>query len=215
MTQAEREDKLPPTEDLEENNYMPAEVRCPDCTQHIIENRGWPSTDPRIIVRCVRGDGEHGQHLELKGIVTCTVHGHRRPIKLVNDSIDETAPNMPIEESRKLRDVPKGIVEDVQEAERAHFAQCYKAVAVMCRRAIQLALEDKTKSTGKTLGPLLDEARQRTPLLLKAEGDSLAERVHHLGDAGAHKTVTLDPKGVEVAIFDTVVVLNELYAKPA
>ena len=97
---------------------------------------------------------------------------------MIDDQILTVDTQLPVAESRKLNeDVPDGIKQDVQEAEGAHFAQNYKSSAVMCRRALQLALEDKMKPRGKhrmTLGPLLDEAMERQPPLFRQQTYQLA-----------------------------------------
>jgi hypothetical protein len=109
--------------------------------------------------------------------------------------------------------VPEGLKQDIEEAEKCHFAFSYKAAVVMCRRALQLALEDKLGLSGKRLplGPLLDEERKNNPKLFTDSEYAFALRIKELGDEGAHKIVTLEPKTVEVAIHDTVRLLNKLY----
>lgn len=197
-----------------------AEVVCPECAAYNSSPKpGISGTfrDPIIRIQCGRTRKDPGSlhRVELQGIITCKYDGHKRPIRLVENTIDDTARNMPLKESQKLNGVPDGLVEDIEEAESAHFAENFKASVVMCRRAINLALEEILKATD-TLGPLLKLAQKREPPLLKPHTYSLAERVREYGDKGAHRVGVLDAKAVEVAVFDTVVVLNELYeTRPA
>ena len=152
-------------------------------------------------------------NVELTGVMTCLADLRRMPIAMRGGFPISLGMTLPIEESQNLQNVPGGIVQDVKEAESAHFAQCLKASAVLCRRALQLALEEYLGLEGITLGPLLQKARKSEPPLLSPQEDVLAERVKSLGDAGAHSTAALSPKQVEVAIFDTVTILNGLYKK--
>jgi len=125
---------------------------------------------------------------------------------------------MPVTESRKLApEVAKlreDIVQGVQEAEDTYFYRAYKASVVMCRRAVQLALEHHTGKQGLTLGPLLIHGRTLTPPALLPQTDQFAERILNLGNEGAHKRVPFDPDDVRTAIHDSVVVVNELLTKP-
>ena len=81
----------------------------------------------------------------------------------------------------------------------------------MCRRAIQLALEERTGITRLTLGPLLAKAREQDPPILSEQTDQLAERVLTYGNIGAHRVADLDPTAVGVVIFDTVIIVNEVF----
>ena len=212
----EPETRLPSSEEMEEE--MPV-VRCPKCIEYNEDRVKRPRPqrpyhDPRIFIQVWRGalkDAELASEVRLEGILTCLDDGHRRPIKVENNAIDETAPSMPVAESAQLhKSVPAGLVQDLEEAERAHFAQCYKASVVMCRRAMQLALENRGAS-GRTLGPLLEDARKKTPPLLSVRADSLAEGIKDYGDGGAHRTEFISPPDAAMMIHVTVVAINELY----
>ena len=74
----------------------------------------------------------------LHGTVTCSKDGHEWPISVKTNNIPlSTEQEMPVLESQNLGgNVPDGLVEDIREAERAHFARVYKASVVMCRRAV-------------------------------------------------------------------------------
>ena len=177
-----------------------------------IYNKATQHQAPEIEVRCLLDRGERGVRLE--GVIVCLRDGHRRPIVMVDDAIEETAPTLPVDQSSRLNsDVPDGIKQDVEEAERTHFAQAYKSSVVMCRRAVQLAIEEKPKAPkGRiTLGPLLQWAREQN--LLKPTVASLAQGVKEFGDAGAHEQETFDSRAVAVVIHVTVEVLNELFPK--
>ena len=151
--------------------------------------------------------------IELRGMLHCLRDGHRWPITMLGDEFLETSRTMPITESVKLYSrVRDNIREDVEEAEACHYAESWKASVMMCRRAIQIGLEDLIGVHGQTLGPLLILARHLPRPLLTHKADQLADRIHNLGDEAAHGKITYDPKTVEVVIHDTVMVLNELYA---
>ena len=215
ITEEKRDATLPEKQDGEGRM---ATLRCPGCVANN-ERRRVDSNyrldhdyqQPVINVECTRVDS--GQpYVRLEGLIICTYDGHRRPIRLEENAINETAPNLPSNESVKLSDkVLDGIRQDIEEAETDHFNQSYKSSVVMCRRAVQLSLEAKTRIKHLTLGPLLGEARKQDPPILSEQTDHLAERVHTYGDEGAHRVAKFDPKAVEVVIFDTVVVVNEVF----
>jgi hypothetical protein len=150
--------------------------------------------------------------LEFRGIVRCSGEGHEWPMAIKTDNIiQNTAQMMPVLESTSLsQKVPVGIVQDIQEAERDHFAQSYKSAVVMCRRALQLALEDKGV-TGRTLGPMLTTARSMTPPLLSARTDALAEGIKDYGDGGAHRREDIDAATAALVIHVTAQALNEIF----
>jgi len=167
-----------------------------------------------IIEFSLRRKGRHGG-IELRGVFTCSHDGHKWPVLIKDDVVIETGLTLPAAYSENLLPgVPVGIVQDVKESELAHFSQCYKASVVMCRRALQLALEEKlgSGSVGLTLGPLLSKVTTSgTDKLLDAQHMSFAERVKEYGDSGAHRVDDLSPNTVGVAIHDTVEILNYLY----
>ena len=149
--------------------------------------------------------------VEVQGIITCLFDGHQRPLKLTNNIIESTSPTLPVAESGRLNSlVSDGLRQDIQEAERAHFAHCYKACVTMCRRAMQIALEDKG-AVGRTLGPLLENARAKTPPLLTPRADAMAEGIKEYGDGGAHRREEIDPVDAAQVVHVAVMVLNELF----
>ena len=179
---------------------MPNIVTCQECSKQGSKNSA------EITMR--------GGAIELQALMVClSDSSHQWPIIMRHDQIWSTHGALPVSESSKLRSVPKGIVQDVKEAERAHFARCYKASVVMCRRALQLAFEKKLGAENKylTLGPLIDMARKQKKPLLDPRTFSFVERIKDTGDGGAHGSVDIDPQEVGVVIFDTVGVLNELF----
>ncbi len=183
-----------------------ATIRCPKCGGTKVLQITAREPEPRM---------------EIRGIITCNhwqrdqnkFIPHEWPIKvLARDEaiLIDVREQLPVAESVKLTDkVPVGLADDIREAERAHFSQCYKAAVVMCRRALQLALEELLDKTDVTLGPLLAEERKKR--LLCDLNYQLARRVKDYGDVGAHKTVSLDSQTVETLIHDSVEILNELY----
>ena len=167
-----------------------------------------------------------GTKMRLRGVITCENHEPegfiRWPITIVTSEhvgiLTETAPSLPAHESPKLLPiVPEGLRQDIQEAELGHFNQCLKAAVVMCRRALQLALEEKMglQDNHMTLGPLLAAERKQGKRLFTDGEYSLAVRIKELGDGGAHKVLEGSPSTVAVAIHDAVQLLNALYKPPA
>ena len=193
-------------ENREEEGQMPNLLSCSKCRKE-----GREST-AQITLRPLGG-----HDMVLRGVLECEHDGHRWPIAVRADQLLAVGTALPVAESAKLhRHVPKGIQQDVREAEDAHFAGTYKASVVMCRRALQLALEERLgipEEQRLTLGPLLKKQKARQPPLLDDRTEQLAYRIKDEGDGGAHSPVSVDPKDAEVVIHDTVVVLNELFPK--
>jgi hypothetical protein len=158
--------------------------------------------------------GLESRNLEFRGVITCSGDGHQWPMAIKTGNIvQSTEQMMPILESASLsQNVPAGIVQDIQEAERAHFAQLYKASVVMCRRAIQLGLGAPPHSiTDGAFSRMLTDARERASPPLSARGLVLAEGVKDYGDAGAHREEEISAEDARTAIFSAVKVLNELF----
>jgi hypothetical protein len=197
---------------------MAVVVNCAVCEKGAgTDHLGRPHYSNKAILS-LRPRDDLSRGMRLKGVLTCLKDDHRWPISMHNDEVRDVQEAMPVTESRKLisqlcesrPDIPQ----DIEEAEECYFQGAYKAGVVMCRRAIQLALEFRTGETHKTLGPLLGHGRAMTPPALTLQTDQFAERVHRLGDEAAHRVVTYDAEDVKVAIHDTVVVVNELLEKP-
>ena len=177
-------------------------TRCKKCDD------GNRSEDSPIEVRCDRHNRAKGA--EFEGIMTCLIDGHRWPIKLSRDHIIYTEIALPIGESANLvSSVTEYIVQDVQEAELAHFSRCYKASAVMCRRAMQLGLEQQGIPDA-ALGHMLQQAQGKD--LLTPRTAVFAEAIKGMGDAAAHRKEDLTDREVSIMIFTTVRVLNELFS---
>lgn len=168
--------------------------------------------DPRINIQIIRGDApELSAQVRLEGIIICLDDGQRRPIKLVNNMIDETGPTMPVNESSNLIEaVPDGIKQDIEEAERDHFSQSYKSSVIMCRRAMQLGLVDKGISDGP-LTRMLDKAKS-DGVLNSDRAYAMAQGIKDFGDAGAHRTEILTDSQVRTVIYASVNLLNDIYA---
>jgi len=172
---------------------MPA-VYCPNC-------QGDQRTQP-IILNC-----EH--RAKMQGIVQCLVCNHEFPITIINDCIQKIDVALPGLQSDQLNpSVPADLKDDVQEAERANYAQCYKACVTMCRRALQLALIDKEIADGPLSG-MIQKALQKT--LIEQKTYDLATTIKGYGDIGTHRKEELDPQEVNMVIYATVRMLNELF----
>jgi hypothetical protein len=152
--------------------------------------------------------------LEFRGIVTCHREGHRWPVTIKTDNIlQSTDPDLPVSESFNLSSkVPPALIQDVKDAEEAHFAGVYRASVVMCRRALQLSFQENPFNISD--GPYSRMVRD----LMKLSGPPLSPGTHGLavsigeyGGQGAHDPKPVSEAEARSAIFTTVRVLNELF----
>ena len=179
----------------EEGKYeMRIEIVCHECE------------DPRRATK-IEMSGEEDKRLD--GLITCLTCGNEFPIAINRNNIEKLGKAMPNAESAKLPSTtPNDIKDDVKEAERAHYAQCYKACVAMCRRALQLSLIEKDIED-TNLGEMLKNALSKG--LLTSDTYELAKSIKRFGDKGVHRNETLDSKEVELVIYATVRMLNELF----
>ena len=169
-------------------------VNCPIC-------QGKMRTDP-ILLQC-----EHSA--QMQGIIKCLRCMHEFPITIVNNCIQKLDVALPGAQSDRLNSsVPTDLKEDIQEAERANYAQCYKACVTMCRRAIQLGVMDKGIPDAP-FGSMLDDALRKK--LLTQDIYNLAKSIKGFGDIGAHRREQLDEEEVKMVIHATVRMLNEIF----
>ena len=194
------ETTLPPNDEQEVRDVP--RIKCDKCGRsaelRLTTSQSWPGAP----------------ELELRGVVTCSGDGHQWPLAIRTDNlILSTEQMMPVLESGSLgQSVPPGIVQDIKEAERAHFAQLYKASVVMCRRACQLGLAEPPHSIPD--GPfskMIAEAQARTPPPLSPRGFIHLEGVKEYGDVGAHKVEDVAAGHARTTISSAVAVLNELF----
>ena len=151
-----------------------------------------------------------GAGMQLEGILTCLKDGHKMPIRMRENVVTDIQAYLPVSESAKIiAQVPAGIVQDVQEAERAHLAVSYKACVVMCRRAMQLSLIERHISD-MPLGRMIEEAKKRE--IIKSDRLYMqAMGIKDYGDAGAHRTEELDSQTAALVVYVTVQLLNEVF----
>jgi hypothetical protein len=169
---------------------------------------------------CPKCQGEsrvHATHMKFDcdsetkiwGIIQCLGCGHQMPITLNKGCIESVDVSLPATQSDHLiSSVPDGIKDDIQEAERCNYYQCYKASVTMCRRALQLGLIDK----GIPDGPLSGMLSQAKGSLLSQEIYDLATSIKGYGDIGAHRRERLEPQEVSMVIYAAVRMLNELFS---
>jgi hypothetical protein len=170
------------------------ELICPKCQN---EGKG-----QAIRIEC------HGD-IEVKGIIRCLLCQHERPFTMTSGYIRELDTSLPGAQSDRLnQSVPADIKEDIREAERDNYAQCYKSCVTMCRRALQLGFIDK-KIADKPLSKMLLDAKDAN--LLSSDTYSLATSIKGYGDIGTHRKDILDPMDVNMVIHATVRMLNELF----
>ena len=120
-----------------------AGLLCPNCQEEY--------ADTTFVVCCTG-------HSKLWGIIQCTRCQHEMPFSMYHDHIQQLDIALPGKQSERLNpSVPSDSKDDVREAERANYSQCYKACVAMCRRALQLGLIDKGIPDGP-LGGMLTQA---------------------------------------------------------
>jgi hypothetical protein len=187
-----------------------------------LKKKGGQKEMPRIICPNCHG-GSEGLYItvecdyqasqlgaQLWGIIKCLNCMHEWPITIAKGYIHKLDIALPGVQSDKLNtSVPDDIRGDVREAERAHYAQCYKASVTMCRRAVQLGLIDKGIGD-KPLGKMLKEAKDIKKLLTD-DTYNLATSIKHFGDIGAHREEIIEPEVARLVIFATVQMLNEIF----
>ena len=168
---------------------------CPQC-------QGGERPRP-ITVECV-------PQAKMWGIIKCLNCGHELPITIESGFIQKLDMNLPGYQSNNLNSsVPSDIKEDVEEAEKANYAQCFKASATMCRRAVQLGLIDKG-ILDAPFGGMLHQALSQK--LLTQDLYNLATSIKGFGDIGAHRRENLEPQEINMLIYATVRMLNELFS---
>ncbi len=171
-----------------------ASLICPNCHGH-------KRTTP-ITVECM-------PDAKMWGIIQCLRCEHELPITISSGFIQKIDTSLPGAQSDNLHSsVPSDIQGDVREAERANYAQCYNACVAMCRRALQLGLIDKGISDGP-LGGMLNQALSNN--LLRQDTYNLATSVKGYGDIGVHRREQLEPQEVNMVIYATVRMLNQLF----
>ncbi len=139
---------------------------------------------------------------KLEGIIRCLACGHEFPITIVNGHIQKLDVKLPGVQSDQLNSsVPTDLKEDIQEAERASYAQCYKACVTMCRRALQLGLIDKEISDAP-LGSMIQSAKDKK--LIEQKTFDLATSIKGYGDIGAHRREKLESQEVNMGIYAAV-----------
>ena len=119
-----------------------------------------------------------------KGILSCLGCGRERSIamEILERSYLSEVACLVGEQSKELTsNVPKDIKEDIQEAERAHLAQCYRACVTMCRRALEFALIEKGIKEGVRLTDMLNEALKPERNLLTQDTYNLAITIKGYG----------------------------------
>lgn len=216
LTTEEKKDVTLP-EDYTGEIEMPT-LQCPMCVRHNdlrqTDSRYRTRTDyrdPIMTIALSRGERPVlTSYLRLDGIVTCLNDNHRRPVTVINNTIDTTAPDMPISDSKGLIAVPDGVQQDVEEAERAHFSQCFKAAVVMCRRAMQLGLVDKGIPDA-SLTSMLEQAKKQG-ILKDDRAYALALGIKDYGDGGAHREDDFTDSEVRAVVFAAVKLLNDIYS---
>ncbi len=146
---------------------------------------------------------------EVKGTIKCLRCNIERPFAMRGNYLQQIDITLPGAQSdRIIKSVPLDIKEDIQEAERANFAQCYKSCVAMCRRALQLSLIEK-KINDQPLGKMLKEALDKN--MLTSDTYSLATSIKGFGDTAIHRKDIIEPDDVPLVIRATVKMLNELF----
>ena len=143
------------------------------------------------------------------GIIQCLECGHEFPITMDRGYIQKIDIALPGQQSGRLNpSVPADLKDDVKEAERANYSQCFKACVAMCRRALQLGLIEKKIPDG-SLGGMIESAKNQK--LIEQRIFDLATSIKGFGDIGIHRKEELEQQDVNMVIHATVRMLNELF----
>ena len=170
------------------------EIICPQCRN--VTHAGV------IRVECVG-------NVKMWGIIQCLVCQHEFPFTMFKNYMEKLDVALPGQQSDRLNSsVPADLKDDVQEAERANFSQCYKACVAMCRRALQLGLIERKIPDG-SLGGMIESAKNQK--LIEQRIFDLATSIKGFGDIGVHRKEELEPQDVNMVIHATVRMLNELF----
>ena len=187
-------DKLP---QIYEGGSVMLITPCPTCTYPIevtVQRQGgYPGIDASLILTCTR--------------VEC---GSTWFLKLRDNQI------VPIQGAWTDRDfldaIPKGLVQDVHEADKARLVGANKGAVVLCRRVLQLALEE-LGAEGRTLGPVREDAEKKK--LITPRESVQIQGIQNYGDGGAHRVEEFDEVTVFYVISGTINILNNLAWPPA
>ena len=170
---------------------------CPTC--------GYP-----IEVTVQRQGGHKGIDASL--ILTCTrdTGGSTWFLKLRDDQV------IPVQGAISKEDfsdnVPTGLVQDVLEADKARLVGAHKGAVVICRRVLQLALEE-LGAEGRTLGIARKDAEKKK--LIPPRDSVMFAGIQDYGDGGAHRPETFTEIEVSYVISGTINILNRLSWPPA
>ena len=115
-----------------------------------------------------------------------------------------------VQSDRLNSSVTPDIKEDIQEAERANYSQCYKACVAMCRRALQLSLIDKGIED-KPLSQMLNDALNAK--LLTQDTYNLSTSIKGYGDIAVHRREIIEPEELNYKKGDFSAFLNDLQAR--
>jgi hypothetical protein len=136
--------------------------------------------------------------IEIRGIMRCLEDNHEWPFVMPQGFLQQLSTSLPGSYSHALHaSVDSALKEDVEEAERANWAQCYNVAVVMCRRALQLGLIQKGIPDSK-LSSMLQQAAGKN---LLPNTSKQAQAVKFFGDIGAHRMDDIKPEEVNMAIF--------------
>ena len=176
-------------------------IDCPKCTPN--------DTGHHFLYNCTGNFG-------LEGTIRCLKCGDERSFASKGEFIREIGIGLTYAQSKRLKpDISADRKDDIEEAERANYYRCYKAAAVMCRRSIQLALNDRG-IPDREFSKMLEDAHNDKFKLLSGNTYIMAKSIKLYGDKGAHKRDEIDPQEINQAIYMAVEILNELSPiKPA
>lgn len=184
----------------EENDKLPAiqigeiempETPCPKCKYPIevsIQRKGGHlGIDASVMLTCTRSGCETTWFLKLRDDQVIPISGAWS-------------------ESDFKPDVPVGLIQDVLEADKARLVGAYKGAVVICRRVLQLALEE-LGAEGRTLGPVRRDAEEKN--LIGPRISVLVHGIQDFGDGGAHRREEFEEYQIVFIIAGTINILNE------
>ena len=194
MNSPDHNDTLPTDQNGE--HEMPI-TPCPTCNFPIevsVQRQGGYSwIDASVVLTCTRTACNSTWFLKLRDDQIIPIQGAWSG----KDFVDE---------------VPKGLVQDVLEADKARLVGAYKGAVVICRRVLQLGLE-VLGAERRTLGPVRVDAENKG--LITPRESVQIHGIQDYGDGGAHRVEEFEEYQIVFVISGTINVLNSLKWPPA
>ena len=147
-------------------------------------------------------DGSPCDEDVIKSTLICSSCGRATPFEMGGKVI--TA--LPAKPGDTLRpEVPIGLAQDVEEAQSDYFSQSFKSAVIMCRRALQLGLQEEPYNIPDGgLSGMLKSAQSLPKPVFSPRTYAFAEAIKDCGDAGAHMREDITADDARMVISATI-----------